>query len=253
MARLDDNAARAGRAALVTGGSRGIGRAIAERLAADGAHVVLSYAANKEAAAEVVAAITAAGGQAHAVAADLRDPGAARQLFDQAETIAGPLDILINNAAVAGTGMIAETSDEDFDSTMIANVRSPFILIREAAKRLRDGGRIVNISTVNTVLNGPGMAVYAASKAALELVSRVAAYELGEREITVNSVSPGATDTEMFRTANPDEEVHERVAGLTALRRLGQPADIADVVALLVSEDARWLTGQNIRASGGLA
>ncbi len=251
MARLDNRLH--GKAALVTGGSRGIGRAIAERLAADGAQVVLSYAVNKDAAAEVVAAIVAAGGRAHAVAADLREPDAARQLFEQAEAAAGPLDILVNNAAVGTTGMIAETSDEDFDETMTANVRSPFILIREAARRLRDGGRIVNISTVNTVLNGPGMAAYAASKAALELLSRVAAYELGTREITVNSVSPGATDTEMFRTANPAEEVHQRIAELTALRRLGQPADVADVVALLVSDDARWLTGQNIRASGGLA
>jgi 3-oxoacyl-[acyl-carrier protein] reductase len=243
----------AGKAALVTGGSRGIGRAIAERLAADGAEVVLSYAVNAGAAADVVAVITAAGGRAHAVAADLRDPGAARQLYDQAEKIAGPLDILINNAAIAGTGMIADTSDEDFDAVMTANVKSPFSLIREAVRRLRDGGRIVNISTVNTVLNGPGMAAYAASKAALELLSRVAAYELGEREITFNSVSPGATDTEMFRTANPAGEVHQQIAALTALRRLGQPADVADVVALLVSDDARWLTGQNIRASGGLA
>ncbi len=202
MARLD------GKAALVTGGSRGIGRAIAERLAAEGAQVVLSYAAHKDAADDAVAAIAAAGGRGHAVPADLREPDAARLLFERAEAIAGPL---------------------------------------------RDGGRIVNISTVNTVLNGPGMAAYAASKAALELLSRVAAYEFGERNITVNSVSPGATDTEMFRTANPASEVRERIAALTALKRLGQPADVADVVALLVSEDARWLTGQNIRASGGLA
>ena len=247
MARLD------GKAALVTGGSRGIGRAIAERLAAEGAQVVLSYAAHKDAADDAVAAIAAAGGRGHAVPADLREPDAARLLFERAEAIAGPLHILINNAAIGTTGLIAETSDEDFDATMMANVRSPFVLIREAARRLRDGGRIVNISTVNTVLNGPGMAAYAASKAALELLSRVAAYEFGERNITVNSVSPGATDTEMFRTANPASEVRERIAALTALKRLGQPADVADVVALLVSEDARWLTGQNIRASGGLA
>jgi 3-oxoacyl-[acyl-carrier protein] reductase len=239
--------------ALVTGGSRGIGRAIAERLAADGAEVVLSYAANQDAAAEAVAAITAAGGRAHALAADLRQPAAARQLFEQAEAAIGPLDILINNAAIAGTGPIAGMTDEDWDATMTANVRSPFILIREAARRLRDGGRIVNISTANTVLPGPGMAAYAASKAALELLSRVAAYELGEREITVNSVLPGATDTDMFRTANPAEEVHKEITAITALRRLGQPADIADVVAFLVSTDARWLTGQSIRATGGLA
>ena len=150
-------------------------------------------------------------------------------------------------------GLIAGMSDEDFDTTMTINVRSPFILLREAARRLRDGGRIVNISTVNTVLPGPGMSAYAASKAALELLGRVAAYELGEREITVNSVLPGATDTEMFRKANPAVEVHEAVIAITALRRLGQPADIADVVAFLVSPDARWVTGQSIRVSGGLA
>src|SRR6266540_1480905 len=130
-------------------------------------------------------------GRGHAVPADLREPDAARLLFERAEAIAGPLDILINNAAIGTTGLIAETSDEDFDATMMANVRSPFVL------------------------------------------SRVAAYELGERNITVNSVSPGATDTEMFRTANPASEVRERIAALTALKRLGQPADVADVVALL--------------------
>jgi 3-oxoacyl-[acyl-carrier protein] reductase len=236
VARLD------GKTALVTGGSRGIGRAIAERLAADGAEVVLSYATNESAAADVVKAITAAGGRAHAVAADLRFPESARQLFVQAEKMVGPLDILVNNAAIGVTGLIAETADEDFDATMTTNLRSPFMLMREAARRLRDGGRIVNISTANTILPGPGMAAYAASKAAIEMLSRVAAYELGEREITV-----------MFRAANPAEDVHQKLADMTALRRLGQPADIADVVAFLVSTDARWLTGQSIRATGGLA
>jgi 3-oxoacyl-[acyl-carrier protein] reductase len=162
-------------------------------------------------------------------------------------------DFLINNAGIAPTGLIADCSDEDFDAAMTVNVKSPFILMREAARRLRDGGRIVNISTLNTVVAGPGMALYAASKAALELLSRVAAYELGEREITVNSVLPGATDTDMFRAANPSDEVHQQVAAMTPLRRLGQPADVADVVAFLVSPDARWITGQSIRASGGLA
>jgi 3-oxoacyl-[acyl-carrier protein] reductase len=247
VARLD------GKTALVTGGSRGIGRAIAERLAADGAEVVLSYATNESAAADVVKAITAAGGRAHAVAADLRFPESARQLFVQAEKMVGPLDILVNNAAIGVTGLIAETADEDFDATMTTNLRSPFMLMREAARRLRDGGRIVNISTANTILPGPGMAAYAASKAAIEMLSRVAAYELGEREITVNAVLPGATDTDMFRAANPAEDVHQKLADMTALRRLGQPADIADVVAFLVSTDARWLTGQSIRATGGLA
>jgi 3-oxoacyl-[acyl-carrier protein] reductase len=241
-----------GKKALVTGGSRGIGRAIAERLTADGAEAVLSYATNKRAADEVVGVITAAGGRAHAVAADLRYSGTARQLFEQAEAMVGPLDILINNAGIAPGGRIADTSDEDFDAAMTVNVRSPFILMREAAGRLRDGGRIVNISTLNTVMAGPGMASYAASKAALELLSRVAAYELGEREITVNCVLPGATDTEMFRTANPSDEVRRQVVALTALRRLGQPADVADVVAFLAGPDARWITGQSIRASGGL-
>jgi len=238
--------------ALVTGGSRGIGRAIALRLAADGAQVVLTYAVNKAAAADVVAAITTAGGQAWAVAADLRFPAVASELLAQAESLAGPLDILVNNAAHAPTSLLAECSDEEFASTMTVNVMSPFMLMRDAARRMRDGGRIINISTLNTVLISPGTIAYAASKAALELMTRVAAAELGGRGITVNSVSPGATDTDMFRTANPAEGTYERVAAMTPLGRIGQPADVASVVAFLAGPDGRWLTGQNLRASGGL-
>ena len=238
--------------ALVTGGSRGIGRAIALRLAADGAQVVLTYAMNSAAAADVVAAITTAGGQAWAVAADLRFPAAASELLAQAESLAGPLDILVNNAAHAPTALLADCSDEEFASTMTVNVMSPFILMRDAARKMRDGGRIINISTLNTVLISPGTTAYAASKAALELMTRVAAAELGSRGITVNSVSPGATDTDMFRTANPAEGTYERVAAMTPLGRIGQPADVASVVAFLAGPDGRWLTGQNLRASGGL-
>jgi 3-oxoacyl-[acyl-carrier protein] reductase len=238
--------------ALVTGGSRGIGRAIALRLAADGAQVVLTYAVNSVAAADVVAAITTAGGQAWAVAADLRFPAVAGELLARAESLAGPLDILVNNAAHAPTALLADCSDEEFASTMTVNVMSPFILMRDAAQRMRDGGRIINISTLNTVLISPGTTAYAASKAALELMTRVAAAELGGRGITVNSVSPGATDTDMFRTANPAEGTYERVAAMTPLGRIGQPADVASVVAFLAGPDGRWLTGQNLRASGGL-
>jgi 3-oxoacyl-[acyl-carrier protein] reductase len=168
--------------ALVTGGSRGIGRAIVERLAADGADVVFSYLSNEAAAAEVAAAVTAAGGTAHAVRADLGEPGAGQALYERAEELLGPLDILVNNAGVAPRGVIADTSDEDFGAVLAVNLNSPFSLIREAARRMRDGGRIINVSTLNTVLAGPGMAPYAASKAALELLSRVAAFELGARD-----------------------------------------------------------------------
>jgi 3-oxoacyl-[acyl-carrier protein] reductase len=237
--------------ALVTGGSRGIGRAIAERLAADGAEVVFSFASNAAAAADVVETIARAGGKASSVQADLADVTAARRLFSEAEDLLGPLDILVNNAGVVSGDLIADTSDEVLEAILTVNFKSPFALIREAARRLRDGGRIVNVSTLNTVMVGPRMAPYATSKAALELLGRVAAYELGGRGITVNSVLPGATDTELFRDNN-SEESRQLLTALTALGRIGQPADVADVVAFLVSDDARWLTGQNIRAAGGL-
>ncbi len=247
MARLEQ------KSALVTGASRGIGRAIAERLAADGADVVIGYVSDERAAAQVVTAITAAGRRGHAVQADLGSAESARRLFDEAEKAIGPLDILVNNARSAPVSLIADTSDEVFDSAMAINVRAPFVLLREAATRLRDGGRIVNISTLNTILVGPGLAAYAASKAALELLSRVASYEFGSRGITVNSVLPGATDTDLFRLRNPPGEGWDRIAARTSLRRIGQPADVADVVAFLASEEGRWMTGQSIRADGGLA
>jgi len=239
----------AGKTALVTGGSRGIGRAIVQRLTRDGAEVVFSFIHHETAASAVVAA---AGGRAHAVRADLALVADVRRLFDQAERLVGGLDILVNNAGVVTTGLVATAAEEDYDRVMAVNAKGAFFALQEAARRLRDGGRIVNVSTAKTALPSRGVAIYAASKAAVEQFTLVAARELGGRGITVNTVSPGAADTEMLRAANPPEAI-ERFKAATPLGRLGQPADIADVVAFLVSPDARWLTGQHLRAAGGIA
>ncbi|MFF9645219.1 glucose 1-dehydrogenase [Kitasatospora aureofaciens] len=241
-----------GKAAVVTGGSRGIGRAIVERLAREGADVVLGYANDRAAAEAVVGAVAAAGGRAWAVRADLGEAGAAEQLMAAAEERLGGLDILVNNAAKSFTPTpLADLDDAAFDAVLSVNTRAVFATVRYAARRMRDGGRIVNISSVNTARAVPGIGAYAASKGAVEQLTAVAAAELGPRGITVNTVSPGATDTDLLRGTNPPEAL-ERVAGLTPLRRLGQPEDIADVVAFLAGPDARWITGQNLRATGGL-
>ena len=241
-----------GKAAVVTGGSRGIGRAIVERLAREGADVVLGYANDRAAAEAVVGAVAAAGGRAWAVRADLGESGAAERLIAAAEERLGGLDILVNNAAKSFTPTpLADLDDAAFDAVLSVNTRAVFATVRYAARRMRDGGRIVNISSVNTARAVPGIGAYAASKGAVEQLTAVAAAELGPRGITVNTVSPGATDTDLLRGTNPPEAL-ERVAGLTPLRRLGQPEDIADVVAFLAGPDARWITGQNLRATGGL-
>ncbi len=241
-----------GKAAVVTGGSRGIGRAIVERLAREGADVVLGYANDRAAAEAVVGAVAAAGGRAWAVRADLGESGAAEQLMAAAEERLGGLDILVNNAAKSFTPTpLADLDDAAFDAVLSVNTRAVLATVRYAARRMRDGGRIVNISSVNTARAVPGIGAYAASKGAVEQLTAVAAAELGPRGITVNTVSPGATDTDLLRGTNPPEAL-ERVAGLTPLRRLGQPEDIADVVAFLAGPDARWITGQNLRATGGL-
>ncbi|MFF2540958.1 glucose 1-dehydrogenase [Kitasatospora sp. NPDC058063] len=242
-----------GKAAVVTGGSRGIGRAVVRRLARDGAQVVLGYAHDERAAAEVVRAVEAEGGRAWALRADLGEAGAAERLMAEAEERLGGLDVLVNNAAGSFTPTpLAELADADLDTLFTVNTRTAFTTVRYAARRMRDGGRIVNISTVNTVRPVPGIAAYAASKGAVEQLTAVAAVELGPRGITVNTVSPGATDTDLLRGTNPPEAL-DRVAGLTPLRRLGRPEDIADVVAFLAGPEGRWLTGQNLRAAGGLA
>ncbi|MFI0350245.1 SDR family oxidoreductase [Actinomadura sp. 9N407] len=233
-----------GKTALVTGGTRGIGRAIVGRLAREGARVVFGFKESRTAAEELVRELDGA----VAVRADHEDPECVEALF---EPVGDSLDILVNNAAVNSPALIAAITPQEFDRVMTVNAKVPLLVMRRAARILRDGGRIVNISTLNTALPAPGLALYSASKAALEQFTAVAAREYGERGITVNTVSPGATDTDLLRATNPPGAL-EQTAAFTALRRLGRPADIADVVAFLAGPDAGWITGQNIRATGGL-
>ena len=239
-----------GKSALVTGGSRGIGRAIVQRLARDGASVVFSFARDEAAAAALEADVP----KATAVQADLAERTAAVALYDAAEQQLNGLDILVNNAGSSTVpASISQTSDADYDQIMAVNTRAVFTLMREAGTRLRDSGRIVNISTINTVAPTAATGVHAASKAAVEQFAAGAARELGARGITVNSVSPGATDTDLLHGNNPGVDVADVVIPITPLGRLGRPDDIADVVAFLVGPDGRWVTGQNLRAGGGLA
>lgn len=233
-----------GKTAIVTGGTRGIGRAIVERLAREGATVVFGYQRNGAAADDLVRRLDGV----IAVQADQEDPTTIDALF---EPVRAGLDILVNNAAVNPRSPIADVTVAEFHRVMTVNALFPLLAMRRAAALLRDGGRVINISTLNTVLPAPGHALYAASKAALEQFTAVAAREFGERGITVNTVSPGATDTDLLRASNPPEALAQTTA-FTALRRLGRPADIAGVVAFLAGPDAQWITGQNLRATGGL-
>ncbi|MFC0038235.1 SDR family oxidoreductase [Actinomadura rayongensis] len=241
-----------GKAAVVTGGSRGIGRAIVERLAFDGAEVVFSYAHSSSGADDVVRTVASGGGVAHAVRADLTERGAASRLMETASDRLGGLDVLVNNAVPSFTMTpLAETGEDVFDAVLTAGAKAVFLTLRYAARHMRDDGRVVNISTINTVLPTPGVAPYVAAKGAVEQLTLAAAQELGPRGITVNTVSPGATDTDLFRSVTSPETA-EQVAGRTPLRRIGTPPDVAAVVAFLAGPDARWITGQNVRASGGL-
>ncbi|SFQ42406.1 3-oxoacyl-[acyl-carrier protein] reductase [Amycolatopsis arida] len=230
---------------MVTGGARGIGRAVVRRLVAEGATVVFSYARDDAAAAEV------AGERAHAVRADQAEPAEVERLFAVADEVLGGVDVLVGNAGVAASTPLAEVTLAEYERVMAVNARGTFLAVQQAARRLGEGGRIVVVSSVTTVWPSPGESVYAASKAAVEQIARVASRELGPRGVTVNTVSPGVTDTDLLRAAAPPEAV-AGVAGMTPLRRLGTPADVADVVAFLCGPDARWVTGQNLRADGGL-
>ena len=239
-----------GKVALVTGASRGIGRAIAVRLGQDGAAVVVNYSGNHEAARETVAAVEAAGGRAVAVQADVGKVGDIQRLFDAAFEHFGKLDILVNNAGIMFNKPVADVTEEEYDRIFAVNVKGTFFACQQAAKRMADGGRIINFSSSTTAMMLPTYGTYVATKGAVEQLSHILAKELGSRGITVNVVSPGATDTELFGQGKTEQD-KQRFAQMAALGRLGQPEDIANVVALLVGDEAGWITGQNIRANGG--
>jgi 3-oxoacyl-[acyl-carrier protein] reductase len=234
-----------GRNAIVTGGSRGIGRAIVRRFVAEGAVVLFTYRVDKVAAYEVAEV------RAIPMQVDLAEPADVDRLYAVADNNFDGLDIVVNNAAVSGTALIVDVTDEDYDHAMAVNAKATFRSIQHAARRLRDGGRIINISTPNTRIASRGNAVYSASKAAVEQFSVIAARELGGRGITVNVVTPGATDTDMLRANNTPQGL-EVMRTMSPLGRLGTPDEVAAVVAFLAGPDGGWITGQNINASGGV-
>ncbi len=237
--------------AIVTGASRGIGAVIARQLAENGYAVTINYASNAQEASRLVEQLRQAGHQAIAVKADVADTEDVRRLFETTEAQLGKVDVLVNNAGILKVLPLAEHSDELFDRTFAINTRGTFNTLREAAARLNDGGRIVNFSSSTVGLNLPGYAVYIASKAAVESMTQVFAKELRGRNITVNAVAPGPVATELFLQDKSDEQV-QHFAKLPPLERLGQPQDIADIVAFLVSPAANWVNGQVLRANGGL-
>ncbi|MDM0028941.1 SDR family oxidoreductase [Variovorax saccharolyticus] len=246
------NTARNTRVALVTGASRGIGAAVARRLARDGFAVAVNYASGSAQADALVAELEAAGARAIAVQADVANAEQVRRLFDTVETALGKVGLLVNNAGVLKTAPLAEHSDALYDQAFDINVRGTFNTLREAAARLADGGRIVNFSSTTLALNMPGYAIYNATKAAVEAFTQVFAKELRGRDITVNAVAPGPIATSLFLDGKTDEQI-QTFAKMPPLQRLGQPEDIASVVSFLAGPDAGWVNGQILRANGGIA
>jgi 3-oxoacyl-[acyl-carrier protein] reductase len=237
--------------AIVTGASGGIGGAVAERLARDGFTVVVNYAGKAQPAEDLVRQIEAAGGKAVAHQADIAAPEAVRKMFEATQTAFGGVDVLINNAGIMKLATIADSDDALFDSQIAVNLKGTFNTLREAARRLRDGGRIVNVSSSVVGLLQPTYGVYAATKAAVEAMTSVLTKELRGRNITVNAIAPGPTATKLFLDGKP-QAVINHLAKLAPLERLGQPEDIAAAIAFLVGPDGSWINGQTLRANGGI-
>ncbi len=238
-----------GKVALISGGSRGIGRAIAERLGRDGADVALTYSSNRDKAEAVAASIRAGGVRALALQSDLSQVPETRSLFAAVLEHFGRLDIVVNNVGLSVFKPTTEIEEDDYDRVMDTNARGTFFALQEAARHVADGGRIINLASGATRQALPGAGVYAASKAAVEQFGMALSKELGPRCITVNQISPGVTDTDGL--VMPADALAHLIEA-TPLGRLGQPADLADVVAFLASDDARWVNGQTIQVNGGI-
>ena len=239
------------RTAIVTGSSRGIGAAVARRLAKDGFSVVVNYTGNAAEAESVVGDIKQGGGNALSIQADVSDSAAMRRMFDQAAAVSGGVDVLVNNAGIMQLAKISDADDGFFDRHIAINLKGVFNGMREAAKRLRSGGRIISFSSSVVGLYQPTYGVYAATKGGVEAMTHVLANELRGRNITVNAVAPGPTATDLFLKGKP-KEVIDHLAKLAPLERLGEPRDIAAVVAFLASPDGAWINGQVLRANGGI-
>lgn len=239
------------RGAIVTGASQGIGAAVARRLGRDGFAVAVNYRKGRDDAEQVVRAIEGDGGRAIALQADIGDPTGAAALFDQAGRALGGIDVVVNNAGTMVLGPMADVTDADLDRQVSLNMAGAFRVMREAARTLQPGGRIVNLSSSVVGLYQPGYGIYAATKAAVEAMTHVLAKELGQKGITVNAVAPGPVETRLFLQGKSADQV-AAIAGLNPFGRLGRPEDIAAAVAWLCGSDGAWINGQVIRANGGV-
>jgi 3-oxoacyl-[acyl-carrier protein] reductase len=237
--------------AIVTGASRGIGAAVAERIAADGFTVVINYSGDAKSAEALARKIEGTGGRALTAKADVSDSNAVRGMFDAAEAAFGGVDVLVNNAGIMKLAKIADSDDALFDQHIAVNLKGTFNTLREAAKRLRDGGRIVNFSSSVLGIRLETYGVYSATKAAVEMLTAILSKELRGRSITVNAVAPGPTATDLFLNGKSPELI-ERMAKMNPLERLGAPQDIAATVSFLVGPDGAWINGQTLRANGGM-